>query len=188
MLDRASNLALLPGQYFGLALTVIGAGLLIGSWWGRARVLILPALLVLLLGIPAAFMTVPLEGGVGGPYYAPTSMDELEDHYQLAFGKLTLDLTELPVSTEPVNVEAAVGAGGLHVIVPDNAQVQVDTEVGAGFTYVLGDSQGGTDLSNHYESGDFGRLVVLDLSVGIGGIEVDPAYDDLQFELDYGAY
>ncbi len=63
-------------------------------------------------------MTVPLEGGVGGPYYAPTSMDELEDHYQLAFGKLTLDLTELPVSTEPVHAAASVGAGGLHVIVP----------------------------------------------------------------------
>ena len=55
MVDRASTLALLPGQYFGLALTVVGAGLLIGSWWGRARVLILPALLVLMLGIPAAF-------------------------------------------------------------------------------------------------------------------------------------
>ncbi len=101
---------------------------------------------------------------------------------------MTLDLSELPLSTEPINVQAAVGAGGLHVIVPDHTQVQVDTEVGAGFTYVLGDSQGGTDLSNHYASGDFGRLVVLDLSVGIGGIEVDPAYDDLQLELDYGAY
>lgn len=188
MLDRASELALLPGQFFGLALTVIGGGLVVGAWWGRARVLILPALLILLLGIPAAFMTVPLEGGVGGPYYAPTSMDELDDHYQLAFGKLTLDLTQLPVSTEPVNVEAAVGAGGLEVIVPDHAQLQVDTEVGAGFTYVIGDSQGGTDLSNHYERGDLGRLFVLDLSVGIGGIEVEPGYDDLQFELENGAY
>ena len=77
LLERTSDLALLPGQFFGLALTVIGAGLLIGSWWGRARVLILPALLVLLLGLPAAFMTVPLEGGVGGPYFAPTRMEEL---------------------------------------------------------------------------------------------------------------
>ena len=79
MLDRASDLALLPGQYFGLALTVIGAGLLMGSWWGRARVLILPALLVLVLGIPAAFLTVPLEGGVGDLTYAPTTMGELQD-------------------------------------------------------------------------------------------------------------
>jgi hypothetical protein len=188
ILDRASNLALLPGHFFGLALTVIGGGLVVGAWWGRARVLILPALLILLLGIPAAFMTVPLEGGVGGPYYAPTSMGELEDHYQLAFGKLTLDLTQLPVGTEPVNVEAAVGAGGLEVVVPDNAQVKVDSAVGAGFSYVLGDSQGGTDLNNHYEHGDLGRLIVLDLSTGIGGIEVDQAYADLQYELEYGAY
>jgi phage shock protein PspC (stress-responsive transcriptional regulator) len=188
ILDRASDLALLPGQFFGLALTVIGGGLIVGSWWGRARVLILPALLLLLLGLPAAFMTVPLEGGVGGPYYAPASRAELEDHYQLAFGKLTLDLTQLPVSTEPINVEAAVGAGGLEVIVPDNAQVQVDTSVGAGFSYVLGDSQGGTDLDNHYEHGDLGPLIVLDLSTGIGGIEVDQAYDGLQYELEYGAY
>jgi hypothetical protein len=155
--------------------------------WGRARVLILPALLVLLIGIPAAFMTVPLEGGVGGPYYAPTSRAELQDHYQLAFGKLTLDLSQMPVGTDPITVQASVGAGGLEVVVPDNAQVQVDTDVGAGYSYVLGDSQGGTDLSNHYELGDLGRLIVLDLSAGLGGIEVHPGYDN-QFELDYGAY
>ena len=120
----------------------------------------------------------PLEGGVGGPYYAPTSMDELEDHYQLAFGKLTLDLTQLPVRTEPVHGAAAVGAGGLHVIVPENAQVQVDSEVGGGAPTCWATAKGGTDLSNHYEFGDLGRLNVLDLSVGIGGIEVEPAYDD----------
>ncbi|HEY7848267.1 MAG TPA: PspC domain-containing protein [Candidatus Limnocylindria bacterium] len=188
ILDRATTLTMLPGQYVGLALTVVGGGLVIGSWWGRARVLILPALLVLLLGLPAAFMTVPLQGGVGGPYHAPTSMAELEDHYQLAFGKLTLDLTALPLSTEPVNVGAAVGAGGLEVIVPDNAQLRVDTDVGAGFTYVLGHSQGGTDLSNHYESGDLGRLIVLDLAVGIGGIEVQEYDRERLLELDYGAY
>ncbi len=188
MLDRATSLALLPGQYFGLALTFVGAGLLIGSWWGRARVLILPALLVLLLGIPAAFLTVPLEGGVGGPYYAPTSMSELDEQYQLAFGRLTVDLTELPVSTEPINVEAAVGAGGLRVIVPDNVQLRVDTEVGAGATSVLGETQGGTDLSNHYEIGDLGRLIVLHLSTGIGGIEVEPTSDDFRLELNYGDF
>ena len=187
MLDRATEVALLPGQFFGLALTIIGAGLVIGSWWGRARVLVLPALLVLLIGIPAAFLTVPLEGGVGGPYYAPTSMDELQDEYQLAFGKLTLDLTQLPLSTAHVSVEAAVGGGAVHVIVPDDVQVEVDTEIGAGASYVLGDTQGGTDLSNHYEVGDLGRLIVLDLAVGIGGIEVDTAYDN-QYELELGDY
>jgi len=185
--DRATELVLLPGQYCGLALTVIGGGLVIAAWWGRARVLILPAALILLLGLPAAFMTVPLEGGIGGPYYAPTSTAELQDHYQLAFGKLTVDLTELPVSTEPITVGAAVGAGGLEVIVPDNAQLQVDTDVGAGFSYVMGDSQGGTDLANHYEVGDSGRLIVLDLDVGLGGIEVDQTYD-AQVELELGDY
>jgi phage shock protein PspC (stress-responsive transcriptional regulator) len=185
--DRATTVTLLPGQFFGLALTVIGAGLVIGSWWGRARVLILPALLILLIGIPAAFMTVPVRGGIGGPYFAPTSMDELEDHYELAFGKLTLDLTQLPVSTQPIDVSAAVSAGGLEVIVPDNAQLQVDTDVGAGFSYVLGDSQGGTDLTNHYVSGDLGRLIVLDLDVGLGGVEVDQTYRDL-YSLEQGDY
>lgn len=188
MLDRASDLALLPGQYFGLALTVIGAGLLIGSWWGRARVLILPALLVLMLGIPAAFLTVPLEGGVGDRTITPTSAGELQHSYQLAAGRLELDLTQLPVSTEPVNLEAAVGMGGLRVIVPADSQVHVDTDVGLGATYVLGASQGGTNLNDHYERGNRGRLFVLDLSAGIGAIEVQQPYDDAQLELDYGAY
>ncbi|HET7520254.1 MAG TPA: PspC domain-containing protein [Candidatus Limnocylindria bacterium] len=173
LLDNAGAAALLPGQYFGLTLAIVGGGLLIGSWWGRARSLLLPGLLVLLLGIPAGFLTVPLEGGIGGPYFAPTSASEIPTRYQLAFGKLTVDLTDLPVSTAPLAIEAAVGAGGLQVIVPEDVQVQVETEIGAGGSWVLGDAEGGTDLANFYTHGDFGRLIVLDLAVGIGSIEVD---------------
>jgi hypothetical protein len=73
------------------------------------------------------------------------------------------------------------------VIVPDDVQVQVTAGVGAGASYVLGEAQGGTDLTNHYEIGDFGRLIVLDLAVGIGGIKVDQAANT-QLGLDYGAY
>jgi phage shock protein PspC (stress-responsive transcriptional regulator) len=186
MLDRASDLSLLPGQYFGLALTVIGAGLLIGSWWGRARVLILPALLVLMLGIPAAFLTVPLEGGVGDRTIAPTSASELQNGYQLAAGRLELDLTQLPVGTEPVNLDASIAMGGLQVIVPEHSQVHVNTDVGFGATYVMGASQGGTNLDHQYEFGDLGRLFVLDLSAGIGSIEVREPFN--QLELEYGAY
>ena len=80
-----------------------------------------------------------------------------DDSYQLAFGKLTLDLTELPLSTEPITWRRAVGARRPARDRARPTQVQVDTEVGVGFTYVLGDSEGGTDLSNHYASGDFGR-------------------------------
>jgi hypothetical protein len=57
--------------------------------------------------------------------------------------------------------------------VPEDVQVQVETEIGAGGSWVLGDAEGGADLANFYTHGDFGRLIVLDLAVGIGSIEVD---------------
>ena len=150
--------------------------------------LILPAALVLLLGIPAAFMTVPLEGGVGGPYYEPTSMGELEDHYQLAFGKLTLDLTQLPVSTEPITVEASVGAGGLQVIVPDDAQIQVDTQVGPaapGYWARARAAPTSATTTRWATSGASSSWTCRPADPG--GIEVDQGRDN-RLELDYGVY
>ena len=120
--------------------------------------------------------------------FAPTSAGDLQPSYQLAAGRLTLDLTELPVSTEPVTVDASVGIGEVWVIVPPNAQVEVDTDVGFGATYVLGTSEGGTNLENHYASGDLGRMYTLNLAAGIGAIQVDEESDDVRLELNFGAY
>jgi len=53
------------GQYFGGGLLALGVGLVVGAWWGRARLRVLVGLAVLPLAVTAAFVTVPLAGDPG---------------------------------------------------------------------------------------------------------------------------
>ena len=44
------------GQYFGVAIGVLGLGLLIGTWWGHARALILLGILLLPFAFAASLV------------------------------------------------------------------------------------------------------------------------------------
>src|SRR5674476_1300437 len=46
MVGNITEVHVAPGQYFGIALAIVGLGLVIGAWWGRARLLILLGLAV----------------------------------------------------------------------------------------------------------------------------------------------
>ncbi|MGZ8475662.1 MAG: PspC domain-containing protein [Candidatus Limnocylindria bacterium] len=173
ILDNASDLTVMPGQFFGLALTVVGIGLVIGSWWGNARLLILPAFLLLPVAWAFSYVTVPMEGGTGNQEFSPASLDELDDEYRLMSGRLTLDLRDLEAGNEPVEVSASVAFGTLNVLLPAGAQVEVDSHVGAGGSNILGSHQNGTDVTERYVRGEDGPHFVLDLGTGIGYIWVE---------------
>jgi len=172
LIDNATDAAVLPGQFFGLALGIIGIGLVIGSWWGNARLLILPALLVLPIAWAASFISVPLEGGTGNVRFAPVTADELRAEYRLMAGELTLDLRELEAGNEPVRIAASVAAGHLLILLPSEARLEIDSRVGAGGFGILDNWQGGTDLTDRFVRGDAGPRFVLDLGAGIGQISV----------------
>lgn len=174
VLALAGNVAdvrIAPGQFFGLAYLVLGAGLVIGAWWGRARMLILSALLLLPFAVAAAFVTAPIEGGVGDQRHTPASIAEVRDAYRLAGGRLVLDLRELP-GNDPVDVVASVAVGELVVWLPEDADASVDASVGAGATWLFGTVQSGTSLDEQTARGA-GREFALDLEAGIGQITVD---------------
>lgn len=172
LVSNAAHGRVLPGQFFGVALAIVGIGLIIGSWWGRARRLILAALLVLPLAWGAAFINVPLEGGVGDQHFAPVSASELRDAYRLMGGRLTLDLRNL-LSASPVRIAASVAVGEVVVMVPPDARLEIDSHVGAGGTWILNEGQSGTAVVGRYVRGSGSRQFVLDLGAGIGGITVE---------------
>jgi phage shock protein PspC (stress-responsive transcriptional regulator) len=161
-------------QYLGAAFVVTGVGLAIGSWWGRARQFILLGIIVLPLAIGSAFVTVPLEGGVGDHYFHPVAIRELQPEYRLVSGRLWLDLTELPIGTQPLVIRASVGVGELVVIVPQGANLEVDARVDAGTLSLLESEQRGTGLSDRLvRGGNLGRgSVMLTLDAGVGWVEV----------------
>lgn len=168
-----------PAQYFGVTLAVVGLGLVVGAWWGRARRLILLGLLLLPLAVPAAFLTVPLTGGIGDVDFRPQNINELRTEYRITGGDLRLDLTALDTGGEPATITASVGLGRLIVVVPDGTPLQLDAHVAWGGLNLLGNQQYGTMLADRVErpgnrTGPTGPLVLI-LETGIGGVSVDTA-------------
>ena len=164
------------GLTTGLAvgLVILGVGFVIGSFVGGSRALILPALLVAIALLVTAFVDIPFSGPIGEQHWSPDSRTELEavDTYDVSMGEGTLDLSELPLLRREANVRATVGLGHLIVLVPEDQDVTVNTEVGAGEVLVFGERQNGVGFETHDGYPGDGETLVLDLEVGMGQIEV----------------
>lgn len=120
-------------HYVAAVFVVLGIGLLISSFFGRARWLIIPGLALAPLLIGASLLNVPFEGGFGDPHHTPQSAPELEDEYRLIAGELVLDLSDLELAEgETFEVEASVVFGRLEVIVPPDLGVDVTARVDVG--------------------------------------------------------
>jgi phage shock protein PspC (stress-responsive transcriptional regulator) len=162
-----------PGQFFGLALAVLGVGLVVGTWWGRARALILLGLLLVPIAVAASFITTPIEGGFGYHRFQPLSTAELRGEYRLVGGSLVLDLTDIEDGDEPITITASVAVGDLFVALPPDAAVELDAAVGAGTMHLLGDWKEGTGVEDRYVREGTGREFILDLETGIGSVYVE---------------
>jgi phage shock protein PspC (stress-responsive transcriptional regulator) len=178
VLAVAANVAtvrVVPGQYVGAGLLALGLGLVVGAWWGRARLLILLGILVMPLAAVSAFLTVPLEGGVADEAFRPQNVAEVQPAYRLLGGRLRLDLTDLQPGAGTVTVAASVGVGDLYVVVPPDATVQLSGTVQGGHLYLLGRDHLGTGLADRVsEAGQGGgATLILDLDVGIGSLWVE---------------
>lgn len=161
------------GQFFGLALGVLGIGLVVGTWWGHARLLILLGMLVLPFAVVSSFVTAPLEGGLGSHQFRPFNPQEVRDEYRLVGGEMVLDLTDMAAGEEPIAIAASVAFGRLVIALPIDASVELDARVGAGDMLVFGAWQGGSSLADRFVRDGEGPRFVLDLEAGIGSIRVD---------------
>jgi len=160
-------------RYFGLALTIIGVGLLIGTLYGHARLMILLGFLILPFAIAASLIHVPFEGGFGSLEVRPASADDLDAEYRLAGGQIYLDLSRIEDGGEPIEVDASVAMGDLLVVLPADAGAELNTEVGAGTLFILGDADEGTNLERHDVVEGDGPQFVLDLGTGLGIVRVE---------------
>ncbi len=180
VVSQLGDVEVAPGQFFGAALAILGIGLVIGAWWGRARILILLALLLVPLALAASFITAPLEGGIGGLRFTPANAAELRGEYRIIGGELILDLTDLSITAQPVHIAASVAVGQLVVILPPDASVELRARLGAGQVTVFDYYKAGTILTNAGTSLDeryvrhhlYGPTYILDLQGGIGEVFV----------------
>jgi len=158
---------------FGWATVVIGCGLVVGAFVGRARWLIVPALLTSIAALAASALSF---AGVGLNRYSHDRTvvvgggSTISPVYRTGLGHFELVLSDYP---DDVTTRVEVGIGDLTVIVPDDAHVKVDARVGLGAINVLGSSRDGYRQTLHVDSNPKGtQLIQLTLAAGIGNVEV----------------
>ena len=176
ILDAADVLDLTAHDAFAVGLLVLGAGLVVGTWVGRARWLVFPAVLVLLPGLVlssvAAELDIPLGSGIGERSFGTTGVADLEPLYELGIGDLTVDLGNLDLDGQRVATEVRVGLGQATVVVPDDARVEVDWSVTGGQVELFdGDRQGrGLEGSATFPGEEGAGTIELDVDVAFGQI------------------
>jgi phage shock protein PspC (stress-responsive transcriptional regulator) len=163
----------LARHYAGAVLVILGAGLVTGTLFGRARWLIAVGLVSAPFLFAGALLDVPLDGGFGDPRYSPDSVAQLEPEYRLIGGEMILDLSNLELEAgDSYEVDASVAFGRLEVRIPDGVGVNVTAEVNGGEITIDGERVNeGINLDENVIYEGTG-MIDLDLHVGFGEMNV----------------
>jgi phage shock protein PspC (stress-responsive transcriptional regulator) len=191
VLDNLDVVDLSFGQVLAVFLTVLGGGLLVGTWWGRAWGLIPVGLLAVpVVALTALAGPVPVEGGISERLFQPTTPAEVRPTYRLAGGELILDLSKVDFGPGAPPVEASVAGGRVLVVIPDEAAADVRGRVGVGSIDLLGHVESGAQLDSTVTepaskppAKGAAPTVKLDLMAGYGVIEVRRASDPRSFQV-----
>jgi phage shock protein PspC (stress-responsive transcriptional regulator) len=162
-----------PRFGMSLVLAVLGAGLLVGAWWGRARWLIFPggilALLVLSIATLPAFF---FDGGAGQVGYDPATLADVRSEYRHGAGEMIVDLSRVTFD-DPRTVNVRLGMGEVLVIVPEDVPVRVEARVGVGEMTLLGHQSNGLGLrDNVFDRADGPGELRIRARVGMGQLTV----------------
>ncbi|MEU8332894.1 PspC domain-containing protein [Micromonospora sp. NPDC048839] len=147
LLDLLDVFAISASAYFAAALATIGLGLLVGTWFGRARWLIALGLVTAAaLGTGTVAESYDRIRGVDGAVtWAPTDYRDLADRYENSFGDAVLDLRGIDFTKRDSQVTVAINFGKATVVVPPNVDVTTVADVNAGDATIFGNRSGGLD-------------------------------------------
>lgn len=167
------------GEVASLVLVVLGAGILVGAWWGRARwvaLVALPVLPVAVLGQALSGLDLDLSASAVDAVFAPaTPLDLPPDGYRHAGGSLVLDLRGLEEGPAGP-VEVRLGGGEVVVLLPADAAGDLDVRVGAGVITLPDREVAGfrPEVEAEPYGDDRARIEVdLDIRVGAGEVRIE---------------
>ena len=165
-------------------LGVLGLGLLVGTFVGRARWLLSIAIPLLLVIALVALVPANLRLGtqIADRSWSPSTPAETIGEFRVDIGQGQLDLTDLvlPPGTTTYPISASVGIGDLEVIAPEGVRVIVDASVGAGRIAIEGQPElSGTEQAVSAELPGIVSpttpTIDLTVEVGLGNLEVSRA-------------
>ena len=163
-----------PVHYFAAAVAVVGLGLLVGAFAGRARwLIIVGAILVPILWL-TAIIPASWNFDAGDFVYRPVTAVDVANEYKQGAGVMTIDLSLLTVEelAQVGAIEASLGLGEMDIRLPDGVGVEVRARAGAGeisgpFRTVDGV---GLDITRGF--GPEPTVLFVDLKVGAGTITI----------------
>jgi len=174
LLDNAGAIFPDARHYLALAVAIVGTGLLIGSFWGRSRMLILAGLLL------AFLMGLATIGKVVDTFadevrtYRPVTIEEVATNYTMDSGTLIVDLTSVDWQNREIGINAELGAGKLEIKIPNDVGATVSARAGIGQVDVFGRlSEGlGVGRSATVEGPAGAGDITLTVRVGAGQVTV----------------
>nr|MDT0661161.1 PspC domain-containing protein [Micromonospora sp. DSM 115978] len=147
MLDLINAVPVGPSTYFAGVLLTIAGGLLVGTWFGRARWLIALGLVAAAaLGISTlaeSYDEVRHDGGTVN--WTPVDRATMANRYETRFGDAVLDLRQIDFTGDDSQITVQVDFGKLEVILPPEVDAMVELTIRAGDADVFGTRWSGFD-------------------------------------------
>lgn len=171
--DNAGTIDLSPGQYAAAALITAGAGLLVGTVFGRARSLIFWGLLLVPFVLLADTTDIPFDQGTGERVYTPATADEIAGSHELFAGHMVFQLDDVEWDSEPVTIDARVFMGQMEVFVPQGVDVRFEGHAEMGGLHFFDIHRTGADVNlNVDEDTGGGPELILNTDVFMGEVVV----------------
>ena len=163
-----------PVHYFAAAVAVVGVGLLVGTFIGRARWLIIVGAILFPVLWLTAIIPASWNFSAGDIGYRPMTVSEVLPKYEQGVGVLTVDLVSLsPDELAQVgSMDVSLGMGELNVRLPPDAGVVVRARVGVGEISGAFRTVSGVGLETTRNFGPEPVVLELDLEVGLGTIKI----------------
>lgn len=179
VLDLLGVIRVSAAAYFAAALATIGLGLLVGTWFGRARWLIALGLVTVaaLAAATAAESFADWRSVNGSRTWAPASHLDLDPSYQNTFGDALLDLRGIDFDQRDAQTTVTTIFGDVKVLLPPDVDVSVRAEVNAGEAWLFGTRFDGVDrqvrqVTDLGADGPGGGTLQLLIQVNVGTLEV----------------
>jgi hypothetical protein len=180
LFEGRNTLVVTPTEAVFASIAVLALAIGLGILWNRVPDLLVVALAVILVLGLAAWLRPPLRGGFGDREVVPANARAVESSYELAGGRLRLDLSAVHPAGRERTVSASVAIGQLDIVVPKNVTVRYDGRVSAGAVCVFGHEDSGTGNVVHGTvSTDVpGAVLTIHARVGAGALHFQHPGDE----------